>query len=234
MDEQGWFKNGTTDFAGVDAEAARRVAVTYDRIFSRFPQLVGQFGAPDTNEHRSRAYASCSVASGKVHLNTGVRHGFANWSRLSEQWASDVSVGFHPQGVEAEGIVVHELGHAVDGWMRAFTRSDAFRELVGNPALDDDVRRTWGNPSRGWMSFSMAMRERVMKSATGRRFTNAAVREELSGYATEDAMEWLAEAFSEYISSDSPRRVAQTFGEELERLMTERDRIETEYARLHR
>lgn len=236
MDEQGWWSEESrgTDFTDVDAEAARNVALVYNTIFDRYPQLVGQFRAPDVNERRRNAYASCSFLTGQVHLNTSVNWSFANWNKLNESYASDVRANFHPKGLAGESIVAHELGHAIDGWMRDFTLSQEFKTVAGDIRSDDSLKRLWGDPHKrgdsGWYSFSMAMRGRVMKNATGSRFTKALVRQEVSEYATENATEWFAESFAEYVCSQDPRRVATEFGDELGRMLAERDRILKEYA----
>lgn len=236
MDEQGWWSKDSkagstpTNFSGIDVRAARKVAEAYHTIFERYPQLVGKFHAPNANPSiGERTYAWCYFANGFVELNP--KH-FGDWSKLAKDYVErDVAINWHPKGTTAESIVVHELGHAIDGLMRRFTASEAFEQIAGNVALDENLLREWGDYRKSKYPFSTALRQRVMKKATGQRFTNKLVSQELSDYATQDAAEWMAEAFAEYISSPNPRRVAAEFGAELERMFAERDRILAEYAK---
>lgn len=234
MDGQGWWKStsSATELNGVDVVAAKKLAETYQRIFDLFPVLKGQFLAPDTGEDHPRAYASCTYATGKVHLNTKVSFAFASWDALQRTYGADVRDNWHPAGTSGMAVIIHELGHAIDGWMRQFTFSKAFLSEVGDPSSDAAIKREWGDPwaaTNGRYSFANALRAKAIKEATGKRFTNAIVNREVSEYATENATEFFSETFAEFIDSEHPRRVAKAFGEELQRLLKEREKIEKAY-----
>lgn len=115
VNSAGWFKDKLY-LQGLDADSAKHVVSAYQRIFDRFPALKGQFTAPriaaTTN---SNAYASCATATnGQIILN---KSKFASWDALVRAYTSDVSMGFHPEGTTAEAVIIHEFGHAIDGWL---------------------------------------------------------------------------------------------------------------------
>lgn len=127
---------------------------------------------------------------------------FGSWAQCVANYEYDVSVGFHPIGTTAESIVVHELGHAVDGIL---TRA---RALGGTPISDLSVSKPHNT--------SFFLRQKVAQS-TGVKIKD--MNKAVSTYGSMNEMEWFAECFAEYLTSANPRPVAKRFGEMLEELM---------------
>lgn len=114
VNSSGWFTNKAY-LQGCDTETAKHVVSAYQRIFDRFPQLIGKFPAPNVGMTNSNAYANCATSTtGQITLN---KSKFGNWNSLLRAYASDVAKGFHPEGTTAESLITHEFGHAIDGWL---------------------------------------------------------------------------------------------------------------------
>ena len=62
---------------------------------------------------RDDAYAGCLAIDGKIKAYKI----FGNYEKLVKRYAKDVAAGFHPIGTDHNSIIVHELGHALDGYM---------------------------------------------------------------------------------------------------------------------
>ena len=122
---------------------------------------------------------------------------FSDVERLTKLYANDLAHGFHPAGTTYGSIVTHELGHAVDDYL------SVIHQLAG---------------LNGWRAkkVSAYLRPKVMK-ACGLKVSDT--RTAVSGYAIQDAQEWFAECFCEWMDSENPRPVAVEFGKQLLELM---------------
>lgn len=182
---------------GIDLESAKLVYQSQEKLFKKFPQLIGKLNGITANDSLSSyTYANCmmGLGHGGVSLNTKY---FGNYAKLIKQFESDCKSGFHPAGVGAGSIVTHEFGHA----------------------LDDLLTNTYHMAGfNNWKPkyVSSYLRPKVMK-ACGLKVSD--IGSSVSGYATKDAYEWFAECFCEYVESENPRPVAQEFGRQLEELM---------------
>ncbi|MDL2301321.1 hypothetical protein LJC58_03095 [Lachnospiraceae bacterium OttesenSCG-928-D06] len=80
---------------------------------NKYPELKGQLAAFKYDGVHGDAYAGCITMTGEVKA-----HGiFAKYDNLVKTYADDVAAGFHPVGTDHNSIIVHELGHALDGYM---------------------------------------------------------------------------------------------------------------------
>ena len=207
--EQDWFIHGHKNnpnwrsdkglsLKGCDLESAKAVYESYDQFFTKYPNMIGKLAAPTSQKLGRYTYAQCQVGfgSGQVSVNTLY---FNNIDRLIESMRNDIKQGFHPIGIsERTGIVIHELGHALDDYLT-------------------NIHRPYGMVN-SWKAkyVSAALRPKVMK-ACGLKVNDTL--KEVSDYATKDHFEWFAECFSEYMTSENPRPVAVEFGKQLEELM---------------
>ena len=207
------------DLTGCDLDSAKAIAASYQQVFEKYPQLMGKFYPPDSHpvDMKENTYAWCKIRNnGKVQVNTSDQK-FGNWRALSKQYDSDVLHGFHPYGTTAESIVVHEIGHGIDGLL-------AREGILGGTTSSGEYRYA-----------SSSMKSTVMKRAASMDYDNVgmyfdvwgnkegmqyAVNDLVSTYATENNQEWFAECFAEYITSANPRIIATEFGKELERLLS--------------
>lgn len=183
---------------GTDFECAKLVYGTQERLFKKYPELIGKLNAINVKRLSGSTYAQCMVGLGHggVELNSQY---FGNIEKLKKSFEKDVQQGFHPEGVGAGSIVTHEFGHALD-------------DLLTNTYM------ACGKAGNSWKPkyVSAYLRPKVMK-ACGLKVSDIA--REVSGYATYDAKEWFAECFCEWMESEDPRPVAKEFGKQLEALM---------------
>lgn len=216
MNDKGWFSTRyQADLTGCDLESAKAIASSHQQIYEKYPQLIGKFDAPNAHPigMGNNTYAWCYIRNGgQVQVNPGY---FSDWQKLVKGYERDVLSGWHPFGTTAESIVVHEMGHAVDGLLAnsrvlgGYTSSGEFRyassslkQTVMNRVLkDDDIAMQlvdfWGR----------------------KQGTSQYINEYVSQYAGKNAQEWFAECFAEYITSANPRPMATEFGKALEELL---------------
>ena len=183
---------------GADFECAKMVYGTQERLFKRYPELIGKLNAMNVTRLNGMTYAQCSVGIGHGGVALNSKY-FGDIKELKKSFENDVKAGFHPKGVGPESIVTHEFGHALD-------------DLLTNTYV------TCGTTQGGWKPkyASAYLRPKVMK-ACGLKLSD--ISKEVSEYATHDAMEWFAECFCEWMESSNPRPVAKEFGKQLEELM---------------
>lgn len=200
---QGWFRVGSTDqnqlvsLSGCDLETAQEVALAYERVFDRYPAMKGRIDAVVCKRLDGGTYAQCYTrGGGKVEINSQY---FNDHTKLAASYERDVRGGFHPVNTNWRSIVVHEIGHAVDG-------------TLTNMGLAGAKSRY----SYDYKDVSAELRPKVMK-ACGLKVADTF--NEVSGYATKNNREWFAEAFAELLDSPSPRRVAVELGKQLDEFM---------------
>lgn len=208
MREQGWFYKTTLpdgspfdgnqllSLQGCDLEVAKEVYKSMDNLFTRLPDFVGELNSINASKLSGGCYAQCSFGLGRggVGINTSY---FSSLEKITRTYEHDLAAGFHPANTTFRSVVTHEFGHAVDDFL-SYTE-----HLVG---------------MQGWKpkTVSAYLRPRVMK-ACGLKVSDA--RSAVSGYATQDAQEWFAECFCEWMDSPNPRPVAAEFGRQLTELM---------------
>ena len=201
INSQGWWSSSEpqADLTGCDLESAKAIASAYQRVYERYPQLIGQIDAPDAHPvgMQHNTYAWCRTRrGGKVQVNPAR---FNDWNAISRSYERDVIAHFHPQGTTAESIVTHEIGHSVDGLL-------ANRGILGGY-----------NASGEFNTASSRMRSPIMKSCG---YSVSDIPSQVSRYAALNPREWFAECFAEYMTSSNPRPVAQAFGKRLEELLS--------------
>lgn len=212
LNGQNWFRSdmGTrlkADLTGVDLESAKSIASSYQRVFDRYPQLIGRFDPPDAHPVNmgDSTYAWCYArGNGKVQVNP-IEKKYGKWSNVVAAYERDVSSGWHPKGTTAESIIIHEIGHAVDGLL-------ARERILGGYTSNYEFRMASS-------SLKQTIMNRAYKIDSNIRNTPYSISNNLSQYATENNKEWFAECFAEYLTSANPRTIATEFGKELERLL---------------
>ena len=208
MREKGWFYKTTLpdgspfdgnqllSLQGCDLDVAKEVYKSVDNLFSKLPDFVGELNSINASKLSGGCYAQCSFGLGRggVGINTTY---FSSLDKITRMYEHDLAAGFHPANTTFRSVVTHEFGHAVDDFL------SHTEHLVG---------------MQGWKpkTVSAYLRPRVMK-ACGLKVSDA--RSAVSGYATQDAQEWFAECFCEWLDSPNPRPVAAEFGRQLTELM---------------
>lgn len=210
MKKQRWFNvqtidgkqydtNETLSLKGIDVAAAKSIYKTHEQLFERFPQLRGKLNSVTSAQLDRSTYAQCSYGFGHGGISVNKRF-FSDFDDLQKQYAHDVEVGWHPRGTDANAIVMHELGHAIDDYLTYIERK-AGHNKNGSPR-----------------AVSNELRAKVMR-ACGLRVSD--IRGEVSEYAAENPKEWFAECFAEWMCSSAPRKVAKEFGKQIERILKE-------------
>lgn len=194
VNKQSWWSYGEADIACLDRKGAEKVAEAYWMVFTAYPQLAGKFAAPNTDgDFDPSTYAWCYYDNGKVQLNP---LWWNDWDKLQTRYERDVKTGWHPKGTDARAIIIHELGHAVEG-------------MLTNAGILAGYDTDWRLHAT-----SEALRDQLFQD-------KAAIRAEVSTYATMDAHECFAELFAEYVCSEEPRPAAVRFGKILDELLRE-------------
>lgn len=208
MKEQGWFYQTTLpngepfdgnqllSLQGCDLDTAKAIFKAHENVFNRLPVLRGQLNSINAQKLSAGTYAQCSYGLGRGGISVNTSY-FSDVERLTKLYANDLAHGFHPAGTTYGSIVTYELGHAVDDYL------SVIHQLAG---------------LNGWRAkkVSAYLRPKVMK-ACGLKVADT--RTAVSGYATQDAQEWFAECFCEWMDSENPRPVAVEFGKQLLELM---------------
>lgn len=192
MNSQGYFRGGRlADLSGTDLECAKATAEAYDDVMQRYPFLKGELDPVSAKILSHSTYAQCWTRSGGgVEINT---IWFGDSAKILKQYQTDLKAGFHPVGTTWKDVVIHELGHSLDGFL-------SNKGLAG-------MKNYWETKD-----VSALLRPSVMK-ATGHKVYEAGT--QVSNYATKNAREFFAECFAEGMRSASPRAVAAEFMKQL-------------------
>lgn len=201
--KRGWFyeydMNGkhihTVDdsvYDNLDIDSVKAIYRASERLFDTWPELKGKLISISSNTHQDKfTYAETSMGFGRggVFLNT---NWFNDYKRAKKAYEKDVADGWHPQGTTIDGLILHELGHAID---------DYLTNTLGKG----------GKTKRGKTKYYSAyVQERVLRKL---KVKKSAIKDEVSEYAFEKgSFEFFAECIAEYLESDSPRRMAQEVG----------------------
>ena len=186
-----WFTTKTY-FQGLDVETAQHLVAAYQRIFDRYPPLIGQFPAPNVGlTSNSSAYASCLTGTtGQITLN---KQQFGSWQNLVSAYAKDVRLGFHPEGTTAESILTHEFGHALDGWLVRSGRVPSDTQYASTVLIDKAFEES--GMSRSSVGFKV------------------------SSYAKKNDRECFAECFAQGMESGEKSSLTNALFKELDKLI---------------
>lgn len=191
VNQAGWFTDKTY-LQGTDLETAQHIVSSYQRIFDRYPQLVGKFPSPKiAATTNSNAYASCKTSTtGEITLN---RTKWNDWLSLSKAYNRDVRMGFHPEGTTADSILFHEFGHALDGYLARSGLVSSTTEYASSKLREDALDKSG-----------------MSESAIGWR---------ISSYATKNDRECFAECFAQGMDSSEPSSLTQELMRNLDNLL---------------
>lgn len=195
---QRWFaRNAPVRLDGVDVAAAREIAMAFQQVFQRYPQLIGVFGGVKSFNLGSRVYADCNLATGQIRVSMSM---YRDAGELSRHYASDVRSNWHPVGTDWPSIITHEIGHAVDGYITQKLRAS-------------DRSIYWD-----WYKNSAELQEKIANKFAFKP-TKDRISREVSRYGATNTVEWFAESFAEGMRSSSPRRMAIELMKELDEMM---------------
>lgn len=204
------------EMTGLEYDTADMVYGSYKTVLNKYPELKGQLVAFKYDGVKGDAYAGCIAMTGEVKA-----HGlFAKYDRLVKTYANDVAAGFHPIGTDHNSIIVHELGHALDGYMTKKGLLGGVMNPYGIIRSSVDVQKQVLE-QLGWNSEYL---KNLKESLKAQGFTHPQIVDKIneqrkefitrqvSEYAADNEKEFFAECFAEYVMSDKPRKAAQIFG----------------------
>ena len=170
------------DFTGCYVENEKRICEGIDKFVAEVPEMKGVIAKISSKEMGESTYAS---ANGFRELTF---NSLLFGRNLHDTYVGDVECGFHPKGTDEGSIILHELTHVL--------------EDIAN------------DKKSGGSKFSTTIFKKVVKKlglSEDECFDGVSIysRKENS---TGKYSEWLAEAYSEYLGSKSPRPIAKEVG----------------------
>ena len=191
--KQGWFStknsyggkfdyNKKVSFKGMDLKSAQETFKAHEKFFAEFPEMRGKFINTNTFHTEGQEFGHCAWGRGRggVGLNT---YWFGDYEHMQKECIRLAKNGWSPAGTDAMSTVYHELSHAMDDYLSHWLHVQDKSEDLSRELRPLIARRC-------------GVKVPEMKT-------------HVSMYATTDASEWFAEAMSEALNSENPRKVAQ-------------------------
>lgn len=201
------------EMTGLPYDSADLVYNSYKIVLNKYPELKGQLAAFKYDGVYGDAYAGCLALTGEIKA-----HGiFAKFANVVKTYADDVAAGFHPVGTDYRSIIVHELGHALDGYMTKQKLCGAYFNAYGVVRSSQDIQKQvlaklgYVVPSRADLKAQGYTYQQINDIIIQDR--KDFITKHVSEYAADSDKEFFAECFAEYVMSSKPRKAAQIFGE---------------------
>lgn len=205
------------EMSGLQYDTADMIFGSYKTVLNKYPELKGQLASFKYDGAKGNAYASCITLTGEIQT-----HGmFANYDKLVQNYASDVAAGFHPVGTDHKSILVHELDHALDGYM---TKKKLLGADYNSYGVLHYASQTAKNMILKFLGFdrqeiAIELKSQDLKLSQRCDILNERekefIAEHISKYAAEDEKEF----FAEYVTGDKPREAAKIFGEIIDKTL---------------
>lgn len=209
------------EMTGLQYDTASMIYDSYNTVLKKFPELKGQLAALKYDGVQGDKYAGCITITGEVKV-----HGiFAKFDDLVKSYADDVAIGFHPVGTDYRSVIVHELGHALDGYMTKQRLLDA--DFNGHGIIRT-TSQTAKDMTLKFLGFDRQKIAIELKNQGLTLFQRRDILEQrernfiiqhVSEYAADNEREFFAECFAEYMTSDNPRDAAKIFGKIIEKAL---------------
>ena len=209
------------DFGKMDEKSKKSVYNGIKKVFAQFPELRGYTNKvlydPDI-----KGYAMSKSMQGVLKIGSK----FSNYKELKRRYDRDVRMQFDPAGTNADAIIIHEMGHQLDGYLTQRGVWGGNVSLYGTTRTSVAVKREVLQ-QLGYFDYIRAERaEWTRMGYKGRELNEALefskkefITKHISEYANKNEREFFAECFAEYLMSARPREAAKIFGEVLEKIM---------------
>lgn len=202
--------------SGVDPELAESTVSSVQKVLEKYPSVKNAFNGFTTDEpekgyftDKQGTYACYSPNTGKIHLNL---NNYSNKADFEKRYNEALKEKHFPEGTTAKSAVVHEMGHAIDRYVSLQTI--------------DTWKVNWGGEtvsSRIWNTDIRAAKKK------GEPMTGKSIKEGLSRYASKNAHEYFAEAFSESMTSPNPRKMASSIVKRMETYIKKAEKSVADY-----
>lgn len=202
--------NGHVNLSGIDLESAKHIAAKFIDLHSKFPEffkidcigidrenLVKTYS--DKDERTVLAY--CAAQKDGFSNIMFCKKPFENWNDLDRRMRN--GSGYHPAGVGADSIITHEFCHAICNYINHIRRIYIGVVKQIEDTIYEDVMK------------KCCEHDGYCEKDANLIYTY----QNVSGYASYDPGEFVAEAFSEYVDSESPRPIAVEVGTRMKYLM---------------
>jgi len=179
--------------SGQTFENVRDAAAGVERIVKEFPQAAATFGTLRGKDLKNGVLANASLA-GNITL---ANHYFSKTEDgLSRTYDGTTTKGFHPAGTSKGDIATHEAGHILESALvhRAFPGSGFYERMEQSAA--------WNKSMMASKVVSEACKI-AKKTPEGKGLKNADLIRNVSGYATKNRSETLAECVADYAANGS-------------------------------
>lgn len=209
------------DFSKVDEKSKKSVYNGIKKVFDKFPQLKGY-----TNKIIYVSDLGAIASSDSMHGIIKLSSYFSDYEKLKKKYEHYLKNKFSPLGTTADSVIVHEMGHQLDGYL-------TWKGIYGGKIEKYGVTRTSVAVKRevlqrlGYFDYIRAERaDWTRMGYKGQELNDALdfskkefITKHISEYAYKNEREFFAECFSEYMTSKKPREAAKIFGEILEEIM---------------
>lgn len=196
----GWFKHPST-LDGMHPEAAKAVEEQCTRIFKEFPKLKGfieglkirRFPAEERN-----AFAKCE-GTGKSAYIVFNQDYYSDKAKLDKLYEQSVKDNYHPQGTTSDSLVIHEIAHCMCDYLankKSVHFDDYCREVVIDVFKEFQAEGIEFDVSNGLGDYPGDIEQCPTSEI--------------------QMAELIADAYAEYKSSMSPRKIARHIGKRLE------------------
>ena len=206
--------------AGLPEKSQKSISEQVQKAIDYFPQLKGHLRKISYNGDIT-AVAESKSLTGEIQVSKS----FLDYEKMSKSYAYDAKIGFFAKGTTADSIIVHEIGHQIDGLL---TKNKLFGGEItqygtirSSQAIQKEILAKLGLSDQRLREIRQEWRDR---GYTGRELTDAVLWERkefisshVSEYAATNEREFFAECFSELVTSKHPREAALALGEILER-----------------
>ena len=209
----GMLKEGAVvKLEGIDPESAEPIARSIATVLERYPGTKDAYAGFTTDDPDGKYFTEHQSAIACYDPNTQLIHlNKAHYKDRAEQekrYQEAVDRKHFPEGTTCDSSVVHEMGHAIDYWVSSLVipRNEFIwaRERVS--------RRLWNNDIKN-------------AKKKGEPLTGKSITDGLSRYASSKPAEYLAEGFSEWITSSNPRPMAKSIGKRLETYIKKAEKV---------
>lgn len=209
------------DFGKMDERSKKSVYNGIKKVYDKFPQLQG-YTNKVLYDPNITGYAMSESLSGVLRISSE----FSDYKELKRRYDRDVRMQFHPEGTDADAIIIHEMGHQLDGYL---TRNGVWGgkiSIYGTTRTSVAVKREVLQ-QLGYFDYIRSERVEWSRMGYKGRELNEAlefskkefITKHISEYANKNEREFFAECFSEYMTSKKPREAARIFGEVLKEIM---------------
>lgn len=210
--------------SNLPTESQELIASAVEKCVKKCPQLVGHLTKIEYKAEMGDALASSESLTGKINISDA----FKDFEKLKADYEYNVKIGFNPEGTSVENVIIHELGHQIDGLM---TKQGLYDATVNQYGIIRTSQRVQKEVLEKLGYFEYAQQQRQYWYDKGYRKRDLSemmeaektefIQDNLSRYASRNSNEFFAECFSEYMTSKNPRPAAKAFGGILEKLLGE-------------